>query len=510
MTDTITLYPQDASKVKIDAELHIYQGLYDHFGYKMPNARFIPSVKAKIWDGVVRLFSIQTRTLPIGLIPRLEKYAKALEIDVDFSKYIDPSVNSNITLEEVKAFAESLNIHSGGKKIEPREYQINTVYEAIKRGRMIAIAPTSAGKSLILYIFINWFREKVKNKILLIVPSTQLVLQMLGDFKDYHNGDVNIDNPEEYCHIIMSGKEKYDDTKKVFISTWQSLQNITKGKDKLYTLTYFNEFEVVICDETHLAKSTQISNILNSCVNAYIRLGVTGTLDGTDTTQLQLEGLFGPVHHVITTKELMDSGAVSTLDIKCVTLTYPDEIRKNATKLSYQEELDFLVTYPSRLKFVTNLAVSMKNNTLILVNYVEKHGKPLYDSIKAKVGDTRQVFFIHGSVDAEIRDEMRKIVETTDDAIIIGSFGVLSTGTNIKRLFNIIFASPSKSQVRVLQSLGRGLRLGSDKNHCVLYDISDDLSWKKHKNYTLKHFIERVKMYSSQKFNYKLNRINLP
>lgn len=418
MTDTITLYHQDATKVKIDAELHIYQGLYDHFGYKMPNARFIPSVKAKIWDGVVRLFSIQTRTLPVGLIPRLEKYAEALEIDVDFSKYTDISENNEVTLEQVKEFADSLDIHSGGKKIEPREYQIHTVYEAIKRGRMVAIAPTSAGKSLILYIFINWFREKVENKILLIVPSTQLVLQMLGDFKDYHNGNLSIDNPEDYCHIIMGGKEKFDDSKKVFISTWQSLQNITKGKDKLYTLSYFNEFDVAICDETHLAKSTQITNILNNCINAHIRLGVTGTLDGTDTTQLQLEGLFGPVHHVITTKELMDSGAVSTLDIKCVTLTYPDEIRKNATKLSYQEEIDYITKYPARTKFITNLATSLKTNTLILVNLVE-HGQQLYDSIKLKVGDSRQVFFIHGQVEAEDREKMRKITDTTKNGITL-------------------------------------------------------------------------------------------
>lgn len=418
MTDTITLYHQDATKVKIDAELHIYQGLYDHFGYKMPNARFIPSVKAKIWDGVVRLFSIQTRTLPVGLIPRLEKYAEALEIDVDFSKYTDISENNEVTLEQVKEFADSLDIHSGGKKIEPRDYQIHTVYEAIKRGRMVAIAPTSAGKSLILYIFINWFREKVENKILLIVPSTQLVLQMLGDFKDYHNGNLSIDNPEDYCHIIMGGKEKFDDSKKVFISTWQSLQNITKGKDKLYTLSYFNGFDVAICDETHLAKSTQITNILNSCINAHIRLGVTGTLDGTDTTQLQLEGLFGPVHHVITTKELMDSGAVSTLDIKCVTLTYPDEIRKNATKLSYQEEIDYITKYPARTKFITNLATSLKTNTLILVNLVE-HGQQLYDSIKLKVGDSRQVFFIHGQVEAEDREKMRKITDTTKNGITL-------------------------------------------------------------------------------------------
>lgn len=510
MTDIITISPVNASKVRVESELHILTEINDHFKFRPNGYQYMPAYKNRSWSGFVHLFDTKTKTLPIGLIPRLEKYATSLEVDVDYSTYNDKSSNDDITLEDVVEFAKSLDIHSGGKKIEPRDYQIRTVYEALKRGRMVAIAPTSAGKSLILYIYINWLKHVVEKKILLIVPSTQLVLQMLGDFSDYHNGNPEMESPEDYCHIIMGGKEKFDDSKKVFISTWQSLQNITKGKDKLYTLSYFNGFDVAICDETHLAKSTQITNILNSCINAHIRLGVTGTLDGTDTTQLQLEGLFGPVHHVITTKELMDSGAVSTLDIKCVTLTYPDEIRKNATKLSYQEELDFLVTYPSRVKFVRNLACSLKNNTLILVNYVEKHGKPLYDAIKEKVGDTRQVFFIHGSVDAEIRDEMRKIVETADDAIIIGSFGVLSTGTNIKRLFNIIFASPSKSQVRVLQSLGRGLRLGSDKNHCVLYDISDDLSWKKHKNYTLKHFIERVKMYTNQKFNYKLNRINLP
>ena len=509
MTDTIELYTQNASRVKVSTELHISQGLYDHFGYKLPNAKFMPSVKAKVWDGVIRMFDIRSSTLPVGLIPRLEKYAQALEIDVDFSNYIDKSVNSNITLEEVQEFARSLNIHSEGKKIEPRDYQIYTVYEAIKRGRMVAIAPTSAGKSLILYIFINWFIGKIDSKILLIVPSTQLVLQMLGDFKDYYNGNTEINNPEDYCHLIMSGREKHDSDKKVFISTWQSLQNITKGKDKSYTISYFREFEVAICDETHLAKSTQITNIMNSCINAYIRLGVTGTLDGSDTSQLQLEGLFGPVHHVITTKELMDAGSVSTLDIKCITLTYPDEIRKNSTKLTYQEEIDYIVNYSARTKFVTNLACSLKENTLILFNYIE-HGQNIYDAIKNKVGDTRKVFFIHGQVEAEARNEMRKIVEASNDAIIVGSVGVLSTGTNIKRLFNIIFASPSKSQVRVLQSLGRGLRLGSDKSHCVLYDISDDLSWKKHKNFTLKHFIERVRMFTEQKFNYKLIRINLP
>ena len=249
MTDTIKILPYNASHVKIDTELSIHYQITDHFKFRPAGYQFTPAYKQKIWSGFIELYNTRSRTLPIGLIPRLEKLAGMLEVEFDSTSYQNPSRNDSITLEEVKTFAESLNIHSGGKKIEPRDYQIHTVYEAIKRGRMIAIAPTSAGKSLILYIFINWFREKVKNKILLIVPSTQLVLQMLGDFKDYHNGNSDIENPDDYCHLIMGGKEKHDPNKKVFISTWQSLQNITKGKDKSHTLSYFNEFDLVISDE---------------------------------------------------------------------------------------------------------------------------------------------------------------------------------------------------------------------------------------------------------------------
>jgi type I site-specific restriction endonuclease len=205
----------------------------------------------------------------------------------------------------------------------------------------------------------------------------------------------------------------------------------------------------------------------------------------------------------------MDRGAVSTMDIKCLLLTYPEETRKNSTKLSYQEEVDYLVTHPERLKFVSNLAKSLSGNTLILVNYIDKHGQPLYDEIKNKVGENRKVFFMHGGVDGEDRNDIKNVIEKENDAIIVGSFGVISTGVSIKRLHNVIFASPSKSQIRVLQSLGRGLRLGSDKTHCVLYDIGDDLSWKKHKNYTLLHSIERIKMYMQQQFNYKLIKVNI-
>ena len=507
MNDTIKILEHNASHVRIDTEMHIYQGMYDHFAFRPANYKYMPAFKNKQWDGYIRLFNTRARTLPIGLLPRLEKYASQIEADMDYSEYTIDDQNLSITYDEVKEFADSLNITSKGVKITPHDYQIDTVFHAIKNGRMVALAPTSAGKSLILYIYLNWFLRKTEiKKMLLIVPSVQLVYQMFEDFSDY--AEHNDMNPEDYCHLIKSGKEKQSE-KPLYISTWQSLQGMAKGTDKLLTACYFEQFGLVAVDEVHTAKGKQLSNILDLCISAYNRLGVTGTLDGTDLMQIQLEGIFGPVFKVITTRELMDRGAVSTMDIKCLMLNYPDEVKKNAKNLSYQEEIDYIVTYPERLKFMANLAKNLKGNTLILINYIEKHGQPLYDYIKEKVGPDRKVFFIHGGVDGEERNEIKHIIENEDDSITIGSFGVISTGVSIKRLHNVIFGSPSKSQIRVLQSLGRGLRLGSDKNHCVLYDIGDDLSWKKHKNYALLHAIERIKMYMKQEFNYKLIKVDM-
>jgi superfamily II DNA or RNA helicase len=441
------------------------------------------------------------------LLPRLEKFINESNETFDLSQYKNQSGDETVTLEQIQEFANSLNIHSNGIKIEPHDYQIDAAYKAIKTGRMAAIAPTSAGKSLILYIYLNWFRQNPENKILLIVPSVSLVHQMIGDFSDYHNNQ-NEDTPERYCHLIMSGKEKQSD-RQITISTWQSLQNIAKGKDKTFTDEYFQQWDVVAVDEAHNVKGKIISQILDLCTNAYTRLGVTGTLDGSDLHIIQVEALFGEVYHVITTKELMDRGAVAQMDIKVLMLTYPDEIKKQCKELKYQEEIDYLVTNPKRLNFTANLAVNLKGNTLILVNFVEKHGQPLYDLILSKTHEDRKVFFIHGDVDGEERNDIRAIVDKEENAIIIGSFGTMSTGVSIKRLHNVIFASPSKSQIRVLQSLGRGLRLGDGKEHCTLYDIGDDLAFKKHKNFCLLHAVERIKMYAKQQFNYKLIKVDI-
>ena len=273
---------------------------------------------------------------------------------------------------------------------------------------------------------------------------------------------------------------------------------------------YFQQFDYVIGDEAHLFKAQSLTTILTSCINAKYRIGLTGTLDGTKTHQLVLEGLFGPVNKVITTKELIDKKQVSDFEIKCLVLKHPDEKCKELKDKTYQEEIEYLISSEARNKFIKNLAVSLGKNTLVLYQMVDKHGKILYDNIRntEKIGN-RKVFFVHGGTDTADREEIRRIMEIENDAIVVASFGTFSTGINIRNLHNIIFASPSKSRVRNLQSIGRGLRQAEGKEQATLYDIADDLRWKKHMNYTLKHFVERTKIYTEEQFPFKLYKIGL-
>jgi len=319
---------------------------------------------------------------------------------------------------------------------------------------------------------------------------------MKSDFADYAQ-NTNWD-AETNCHSIFGGQQKID-SRQIVISTWQSIYELPKS--------YFDQFEVVIGDEAHLFKAQSLTSIMTKLTKCPYRIALTGTLDGTKTNKLTIEGLFGPTLIVTTTKDLIDNNLLSTISIDCIVLNYPSEVCKTMKEASYQDELEFLVTNPLRNKFITKLALSTKGNTLVLFQFVEKHGKPLYEMIQKKAKG-RPVFFIHGETEADYRESVRLATEGHDNAIIVASYGTFSTGINIRSLKNIVFASPSKSRIRVLQSIGRQLRKSEKKDKAQLYDISDDLRWKTRKNHTLKHFVERVKIYSEEGFPYKL--IKLP
>lgn len=470
----------------------IAQEISDHFTFDVPGAKFHPLYRNKMWDGKVRLYSMFTKELYIGLKSYLEHFCEVNEYVISYDGYKETADSADY--ETVKKFCEGLNLTSKDKPIEIRDYQIDAVHKAINDGRRLLLSPTGSGKSLIIYCLLRWHQQFDRRQ-LILVPTTSLVEQMYSDFQDYSS--LNGWKASYNCSRIYAGHDKNSDMP-VIISTWQSIYQMPKK--------YFEDFQVVFGDEAHLFKAKSLTSIMSKMVKTPYRIGTTGTLDGTKTHKLVLEGLFGPVYRVTTTRDLMDSKQLADLKIYGIVLEYPDEVKKANKELKYQEEMDFLVSYNPRNKFIRNLTLDQKGNTLVLFQFVEKHGQILYDMIWAK-NDDRTVFFIHGGTDTEQREEARRITENETNAIIIASYGTFSTGINIKNLHNIIFASPSKSRIRNLQSIGRGLRRGDEKVQCKLYDIGDDMTWKSRKNFTLLHMIERIKIYADEQFEYKLLKV---
>jgi superfamily II DNA or RNA helicase len=413
-------------------------------------------------------------------------WAKNYDYKVEFedNKFYGPpfEVNKMISKEGVKEYMTRIS------RFKPRDYQVDAVYDALKFNRKLLISPTASGKSLMIYSVVRYFAEK-NHKILLVVPTTSLVEQMFKDFEDYGW------NAEEYCHKIYSGREKTNQYP-VTITTWQSIYKLPRA--------FFKDFGVIIGDEAHLFKSKSLVSIMTKMDSAKYRFGFTGTLDGTQTHKWVLEGLFGPSYKVTQTKELIDKGHLSQLQIHVLLMKHdPHEFE------TYEDEMQYIIGHDKRNNFIKNLVLDLKGNSLILFSRVESHGQPLYELINNSVKENRKVFYVHGGIDAQQREHVREITEKENDAIIVASYGTFSTGINIKNLHNVIFASPSKSRIRNLQSIGRVLRKGDNKNQAVLYDIADEIVYKQRKNYTLNHLVERIKIYNQERFNYEIIPVNL-
>ena len=469
----------------VNSEPHVYYELADQFTFEVPGAKFMPTYQKRYWDGKIRLFNTQNGEVYVGLLDKIVQFCKDHGYTYEFKKneyYGLPfEVNDMISKEGVKDYMNAIS------KYKPRDYQIDGVFDALRHNRKLLISPTASGKSLMIYSIVRYFVEKKKST-LIVVPTTSLVEQMYKDFEDY-GWDVG-----SYCHKIYAGRERETDSQ-VIITTWQSIYKLPRK--------YFNRFEVVVGDEAHQFKSKSLISIMTKLDNAKYRFGFTGTLDGSQTHKWVLEGLFGPSYKIIKTDELMKKGHVATLDINVLLLKHPPNKFEN-----FEEEVQYIIGHNRRNKFIRNLALDLKGNTLILFARVEGHGEPLYEMINNNVVEQRHVFFVHGGVATEDREEVREITERENNAIIVASYGTFSTGINIKNLHNVIFASPSKSRIRNLQSIGRVLRKGNNKTKATLYDIADDISYKSRRNYTLNHLIERIKVYNEENFNYDI--VNIP
>ena len=482
----VTIKKSNEVFLSIKAEPHIEYELRDHFTFEVEGAKFMPQYRSKQWNGEIHLFDLRSKKIYVGLLDKIvsfcERHGYTYKFEDNDYYGLPFEVNTSISKEGVKDYINSIT------KIKPRDYQIEGVCDCLKHNRRLLVSPTASGKSLMIYSLVRYYVHK-EMKILLVVPTTSLVEQMYKDFIEYGWDAKN------HCHRIYSGRE-VTNTNEVTITTWQSVFRMEKS--------FFKDYDVIIGDEAHLFKSKSLVNIMTKLEHAKYRFGFTGTLDGTQTHKWVLEGLFGPSYKVTKTEKLMREGHLSQLDIQCLVLKHPP--KKFET---YEDELQYLISHEQRNNFITNLALDLKGNTLILYSRVETHGAILYEKINNIKHTDRKVFFVHGGVDAEQRESIREITENEKNAIIVASYGTFSTGINIKRLHNVIFASPSKSRVRNLQSIGRVLRKGKDKVKATLYDIGDDCTYNSKKNYTLNHLIERIKIYNDENFNYEIITIQI-
>jgi superfamily II DNA or RNA helicase len=466
-----------------DLEPHEKEELSSFFTFEVPGAKFMPQFRNRMWDGKIRLFSPSSGEIYVGLLPYIKKFCDSNRISYTIEKGIEN--DRNVIRDVVRGFIKSLKPKSQGKSLEIRDYQIDAVHHAVARNRALLVSPTASGKSLIIYSLVRYYQLKGL-KTLILVPTTSLVEQMYTDFEDYGWSSGT------YCQKIYQGYTTKIN-KDVVISTWQSIYKMPRK--------YFDQFGCVIGDEAHMFKAKSLTGIMTKMHHCRYRFGLTGTLDGTQTHQLVLEGLFGAVEKVVTTKELIDKNTLADLKIKCIILKHKN-IRE---KMTYAEELEYIVTNEKRIDFVVNLLRHLNGNTLCLFQLVEKHGKILNDKMKG----SENVYFVYGGIDTSEREEIRGLVEKHTKSTTIASYGTFSTGINIRNIHNIVLASPSKSKIRVLQSIGRGLRTSSNKDSVLVYDIADDISYNERRNFTLNHFTERLAIYNEEQFDYDISKVKL-
>ena len=473
--------------LELEVDEDISRELCDYFTFEVPGAKFMPQYRNRMWDGKIRLFSPHNGRIYVGLLPYIKEYCSKKSIEYIMEKGVEN--DRNVLRESVRDFAESLRPKSRGEPIQFRDYQIDSIWHAIQSDRCLLLSPTASGKSLVIYTLVRYY-HLMNLKTLILVPTTSLVEQMYSDFIDYGWED-------KYLHRVYAGHDK-GSKKPVVISTWQSIYKLHRP--------YFAQYGCIIGDEAHLFKAKSLTDIMAKSGEVRYRFGLTGTLDGTQTHRLVLEGLFGQVKKIISTKELIDRGTLAELEIDCIVLKHTVEEAKRVRYYTYAEEINYLVSHPKRNKFIEKLCKSIKGNTLLLFQLVEKHGVLLYNEIKTL---DRKVFFVYGGTTTDTREKIRAITEKEKDAIIVASYGTFSTGINIRAINNIVFASPSKSRIRVLQSIGRGLRQNDDKSKVKLFDVSDNISYKSRPNFTYRHFTQRLNIYKEEKFKYEINRINL-
>lgn len=477
---------------KINADIDQLLELKEYLSCYAPNYKFHPKFRARIWNGKISFFGIKDKLLPIGLLSEFKSFLNRFDYRAQFN-FNKEYLYNEISKNQVKDFCDKLTCTTD---YTLRDYQYETVWRCLKNKRGVIESATGSGKSLSIYCSIRYLLKNNK-QVLLVVPNISLVEQMYSDFKDY--GWMDID---DYAVRLYSNKIKnFDNTKPVLITTWQSIFRKSEN--------FFERFGGIIVDEVQHLKSVSIQTIAKKCKNADYRLGFTGTLPMEKADRYNIHGFLGQKLFDLKASTLIDKGILSNIKIANVILKYTPEEVNYIKNRDYQSEIDYILDHKKRNKILNKIIdnTPKEHNILLLVNRIEKSLDLVQPYLQEKYPN-RIIYRISGQTDANEREQIRKEMEKNNGVILCATYQTMSTGVNIKKLHNVIFFASYKSKIKVLQSIGRGLRKHKSKEKLILWDVVDDFRWKKRtgnigENHTFKHFKERLKYYKDQGFEYK-------
>ena len=477
--------------------------IYNHFSFFVDGYKYMPLYKAEVWDGQVHLYNINTKRLYFGLYDELIQWSRDKSIEIviiELERIAKESPTDNYSLDYIQSWIDSQVITSGDDVIELRDYQEAAIIECLLNDRKVIKSPTSSGKTLIMYLISKFYFEHGK-RILILTDSTNLVSQTYTDWIDYsQENKFDVSGNVQQIHAKLDSTIKYP----IAISTWQSQHSKKKKED----FSYFNElFDAILIDEVHKADTKSITGILENCTKVKYRFGFSGSVKKSKVSQLQLIGLIGNIYQATTTRQLIDRGEVADIKINMLIVKYPKLVHKALKDKKYPDQINWITNLQDRNKFIVNLAADRPGNSLILFNF-EEHGKYLFELTKELYPDI-PVFFINGNTDVAERESIRAIIETLDKSITVGSFGTIATGWSVKRLHNLIFAHPYKSPIKIIQSIGRVLRLGKNKFKSKLFDICDVPVTSGRRDYLKKHTSARAEIYTNEELNFITHEIML-
>lgn len=446
------------------------------------NYKFMPKFKTGLWDGKIR-FVDKAGIFKIGLLSRVYNFIKNYEnLDID----IDDELVSNET-----DFEDSFNEATSSflvDHITPRDYQLEGALKAIKFKRGILEHATSAGKSLIIalvsmYLLLN---KKCK-KVMVLVPSTGLVEQMFNDFISY---GIN----ESYLGKFYEKEKNID--RQIVISTWQSMH---PHKDLIL------DFDCIFFDEAHMQKANVVRTVGENASNATYRIGLTGTIDLYKADRYLIESVIGPVIHTVTPQHLITNNYASDVFVKIFFINHLEKNIDHLEGLPFQDEKEWIENYLPRNKIIKTIVQKhheKDQNILILFDHLE-HGELIKQELESLEKTGSKIFLVTGSTPAKEREKIRKFANENKKVVIIGTYGVFSTGVSINRLHGVIFAIAGKSLVRVMQSVGRGMRLHDEKNGVRVYDICDSFK------YSEDHLKERLNIYDKAGYKVDIKEIDI-